>query len=63
MAGQVQGNKRGIRELRILVGINIKWPAELNVGEKWRLSGGDGRGRRGLRVKEEKKRDWEVSMR
>lgn len=45
------------------MGINIKWPAELNVGEKWRLSGGDGRGRRGLRVKEEKKRDWEVSMR
>lgn len=35
MAGQVQGNKRDIREQRILVGINIKWSTELNVGGKW----------------------------
>lgn len=27
MAGQVQGNKRDVRELRILKRINIKWLA------------------------------------
>lgn len=58
MAGQVQGNKRDVRELRILVGINIKWLPGLSGAVKWlivkdhRSKTGlkSGRNKSGLRV-------------
>ena len=35
LAGQVQGNKGNVKELGILVGINIKWLAGPSESEKW----------------------------
>ena len=35
LAGQVQGNKGNVKELSILVGINIKWLAGPSESEKW----------------------------
>jgi len=35
LAGQVQGNKGNVKELSILVGINIKWLAGLSESGKW----------------------------
>lgn len=50
MAGQVQGNKSDVRELRILERINIKWLAGCSGGGK-QLSGKDHRSKRGLKVR------------